>query len=105
MKKENFLSYKACVILPSCSTYIFDCHSKLEKFDDLIQNMSNLLYLIINNVTCNNKKVAVLNTELLKMTNKIQRVEFNESLYKSVGAFLLESRNLHVIDENGLNWN
>lgn len=104
MKKEYWIDYKACIILPSCSTFVIESYSRVEKMDELITSISNLFYLVINNIKYNDKKVAILNTKLLDMMQTIQKVKFNENLYQEIGKFLLESKKFHVIDENGLVW-
>jgi len=102
--KENWVSYKACYILPSFSTYKIESIIRLEDLEEFLCNTTNLYYIIIDNISYNGKKIAILNTELFDLIKKVQKIEFNQSLYEETFKFLLETKNLSVFDEYGLVW-
>lgn len=102
--KEKWISYKACYILPSFSTYKIESIIRLENLEEFLCNTTNLYYIIIDNITYNGKKIAILNTELSDLLGKIQKIEFNQDLYEDTFKFLLETKNLSVFDEYGLVW-
>ena len=97
------ISYKALSILPSGSVFEIESCVELEKIGLLFNE--RLLFLKIDNIKCDNKKVAVLNASMLRELNIMNRQTFNESTSDAIGRILLESRNLYVLDENGSKWN
>jgi hypothetical protein len=102
--KEKWISYKACYILPSLSTYKIESIMRLENLEEYLCNSIGLYYIIIDNITYNDKKIAILNTKLSDLLKNIQKVDFNQKLYEDTRQFLLESKKLSVFDENGLVW-
>ena len=102
--KEKWISYKACYILPSFSTYKIESIIRLEDLEEFLCNTTNLYYIIIDNISYNGKKIAILNTELFDLMKKVQKIEFNQSLYEETFKLLLETKNLSVFDEYGLVW-
>ena len=54
--KENWVSYKACYILPSFSTYKIESIIRLEDLEEFLCNTTNLYYIIIDNISYNGKK-------------------------------------------------
>jgi hypothetical protein len=79
---------------------------RVENLEEYLCNSIGLYYIIIDNITYNDKKIAILNTELSDLLKNIQKVDFNQKLYEDTSQFLLESKKLSVFDENGsLNFN
>jgi hypothetical protein len=94
-----WIDYKLLTVLPSRSIHQISSCCKLENIEDFLKHKKTLVFEI-ENLKCNNKKVAYIDWKLLDMLRSfnLNPHDFHEESHKAIGQILLDSKKLHVIE-------
>ena len=92
-----YVEYELFTALPSRSIYKLKSICKIEEIVNILSRKS-VLFMSIENLSYNDKKLAFIDWKLLRMFNKFNLYDFNESSSRAISEILKRSKDLHIME-------